>query len=209
MKVNAQQEVATTKMVSPITSDPFDIRHMDGFGLQAKWTDDTPIAVVCASATDVHNATEIFDGVDHGFTTGLKAQLTTSNTRPTGLELVTDYFMIRVDDDHFKVATTYANAIAGTVKTFSDDGVGNQTWTPVALAGDLALETSFVDDPGSGDWNTIPSSSQATSVSNPLYWHTAPYMGAWVGAVYTQTAGTGTMTFNWRAKGPAGATERA
>jgi len=59
--------------------------------------------------------------------TGTRVRLTTTTTLPGGLSLATDYFVIRVSDTSFKLATTYANAIAGTAINISDAGTGTHT----------------------------------------------------------------------------------
>jgi len=87
-------------------------------------------AAVCASATDIANATEIFTNVAHGFVTGDKVQVATSSALPTGLSANTNYWILKLTADTFQVCDTYAHAIAGTnVVTISDDGTGNQTFT--------------------------------------------------------------------------------
>lgn len=44
--------------------------------------------------------------------TGTRVQLTTTTTLPAGLSLATNYYVIKVTDSTFKLATSYANAIA-------------------------------------------------------------------------------------------------
>ena len=48
---------------------------------------------------------------------------------PTGLSAGTDYWLIRISATTAKVATTYANAIAGTAIAFTDAGSGTNTLT--------------------------------------------------------------------------------
>ena len=48
---------------------------------------------------------------------------------PTGLSAGTDYWLIRVSSTTARVATTYANAIAGTAIAFTDAGTGTHTVT--------------------------------------------------------------------------------
>ena len=87
-------------------------------------------AAVCASATDVANATNTFTEVAHGFITGDKVQVATSSALPTGLSANTNYWVLKLTADTFKLCDTYAHAIAGTnVVAISDDGTGNQTFT--------------------------------------------------------------------------------
>lgn len=59
--------------------------------------------------------------------TGTRVQLTTTTTLPAGLALATDYYVIKVTDSTFKLATSYANAIAGTAINITDAGTGTHT----------------------------------------------------------------------------------
>jgi len=59
--------------------------------------------------------------------TGTRVQLTTTTTLPAGLALATNYYVIRVTDSTFKLATTYANAVAGTAINITDAGTGTHT----------------------------------------------------------------------------------
>lgn len=61
--------------------------------------------------------------------TGTRVRLTTSTTLPAGLSTGTDYYVIRVTDSTFKLATSYANAIAGTQINITDAGTGTHTVT--------------------------------------------------------------------------------
>ena len=59
--------------------------------------------------------------------TGTRVRLTTTTTLPGGLATATDYYVIRVSDTTFKLATSYANAIAGTAINITDAGTGTHT----------------------------------------------------------------------------------
>lgn len=59
--------------------------------------------------------------------TGTRMRLTTTTTLPAGLALATDYYYIRVSDTTGKLATSYANAIAGTQINITDAGTGTHT----------------------------------------------------------------------------------
>lgn len=59
--------------------------------------------------------------------TGTNIRFTTTTTLPAPLALATDYYIIKVTDGTFKVATTYANAIAGTAINITDAGTGTHT----------------------------------------------------------------------------------
>lgn len=61
----------------------------------------------------------------HGRDTGTgPVTLTTMGTLPAGLTPATSYWLIRVDADTLKLATSQANATAGTAVAFTDNGTG-------------------------------------------------------------------------------------
>lgn len=100
------------------------------------------VSLACAITVDT-NAAGNFVGATsnhvtitgHGYKTGLKGQVSnTGGALPTGLSTSTNYFIIVVDANTVSFATSYANAIAGTVITISG-GSGTNTFTPTALAG--------------------------------------------------------------------------
>lgn len=59
--------------------------------------------------------------------TGTRVRLTTTVTLPAGLALATDYYVIRLSDTTFSLATSYANAVAGTDIDITDAGTGTHT----------------------------------------------------------------------------------
>lgn len=61
--------------------------------------------------------------------TGTRVRLTTTTTLPAGLSTATDYYVIKVSDTTFKLATSYANAVAGTAIDITDAGTGTHTVT--------------------------------------------------------------------------------
>lgn len=63
------------------------------------------------------------------FISGTKVRFTTTTTLPTGLSLNTDYWLVRVTSTTARVATSYANYVAGTVIAFTDAGTGTHTLT--------------------------------------------------------------------------------
>lgn len=89
--------------------------------------------------------TDVLTAAAHGFYTGLKVQLTTTGTLPAGLALTTDYWVIRVTADTFKLADSLAHADAGTAVDVTDVGTGTHTATATAgtLAHSMQLEKSM------------------------------------------------------------------
>lgn len=78
--------------------------------------------------------------------TGLKVRLTTTGTLPAGLALATDYFAIQTGTNGvIKLASSLANAQAGTAIDITDAGTGTHTITPVS-GGARTLTLSFSND---------------------------------------------------------------
>lgn len=61
--------------------------------------------------------------------TGTRVRLTTTTTLPAGLATATDYYVIASSTTTFKLATTYANAVAGTAINITSTGTGTHTIT--------------------------------------------------------------------------------
>lgn len=75
------------------------------------------------------NATEIFTAAGHTLQTG-DGPFTVSNSGgalPAGLAAATDYWAIKIDANTFYLATSLANALAGTKVFITTDGTGTQT----------------------------------------------------------------------------------
>ncbi len=63
----------------------------------------------------------------HGLTTGEGVYLTTTGALPTGLAANTMYYVIEVDANTFRLASSYANALAGTAITTTGSQSGTHT----------------------------------------------------------------------------------
>lgn len=111
-------------------------------------------ATAAAGAFTATHGTETFTKAAHGFQTGDGPyQLTTTTTLPAGLALATDYYVIRVDANDFQLATSLANALAGTAQPISDNGTGVHTITPnTALS--PALPFTVTAD-AAGEWFSL------------------------------------------------------
>ena len=80
------------------------------------------------ASTDVITFTSTAN-IPSNLLTGTRMRLTTTTTLPGGLATATDYYYIRVSDSTGKLATSYANAIAGTAINIMDAGTGTHTAT--------------------------------------------------------------------------------
>lgn len=74
-----------------------------------------------------------------------KVRFTTTTTLPAGLSLATDYWLVRQSTTTAKVATSYANALAGTTIDITDAGTGTHTLTVQRrTSGGAGCEACFV-----------------------------------------------------------------
>lgn len=121
----------------------------------------------------------------HAFATGAKGQFTTTGVLPTGLSAVTDYYLIVVDADTLKVASSAANALAGTPIDITTTGTGTQTFTPTALAGGTATLQKSVDG---SNW-FAEGSAQNITASTVLYFEKVDPSGKYYRIAYAITAG--------------------
>lgn len=151
------------------------------------------VASAAISPTD-----NTFTFTAHGFVTGLVVQVSTSGTLPAPLVVLTNYFVIVVDANTFKLALTLADALAGTPVDLSTAGTGNQTVTPTALAGaSVKLQRSldgvlWVDD---------GSATNITVTANVVIEKTDPGF-RFYRLVYALTSGALTVSTRVLGKGP-------
>ena len=82
------------------------------------------------SYTSVNISTDIITVTSNdSLNTGSVVVLTTSGTAPTGLTASSTYYVIRVSATTIKLASSLANAIAGTSIDITGQGTGNHTLT--------------------------------------------------------------------------------
>lgn len=92
----------------------------------------TNAAVHTFTNAEVNTGAETITIVGHGYATGTAFTLTTGGTLPAPLLTATTYYVIKVDADTIKVASSYANAIALTAINLTTTGAGTSTVTPAA-----------------------------------------------------------------------------
>jgi len=161
-----------------------DLKSFDDAGAGSITFDETTPGV----DSDVDVSADTVTIATHGLPTGMKGQLTTTGTLPAGLSLSTDYFVIAVDENTIQLATTLANAQAGTKINITDQGSngGVHTFTPTSIAG---ASVTFQKSNNNSDWSNIESATSITAdasvwleVVNPQY--------KWLRINYTLTAGS-------------------
>ena len=107
-------------------------------GVKGEGVTTTDVSVTLAAGnvtiTAVANATDTFTAAAHGMPTGYgPVRLSNSGGGlPAGSAVDTDYWIIKVTDDTFKLATSKANALASTALNITTDGTGTHTVLRVA-----------------------------------------------------------------------------
>lgn len=90
-------------------------------------------SILAAAVTIATDLITVASNVDK-WITGMKVQATTTGGLPAGLALATDYFVIRLSATTIKLATTLANAVAGTAIDITSQGTGTHTLTHTLTA---------------------------------------------------------------------------
>lgn len=150
------------------------------------------------TTTGVASAVNVTDNTltisSHGLITGVKFALSiNSGSLPAGTS-ATNYFAIAVDSNTVKLATSYANAVAGTVVDITDQGTADKTitLTPTTAAATMKLQCSN----DAGTWHDISGATQDLATSGTKLWDSSmtasmPKGVSYLRAVTTQTSGTG------------------
>lgn len=136
--------------------------------------------------------------------TGTRVVLSTTTTLPSGLSPATNYYLIKISDTTFKLATTYANSIAGTNINIDDDGTGNHTltWLLPRYTNGAGLQAIFFNSNatplGAGTPNLsigYTNSEQVGSRSTPTVLPVGKTAGANSLIIYTGATGVGKYNY--------------
>lgn len=133
----------------------------------------------------------------HGLTTGLKGQLTSTGTLPAGLTTATDYFVISVDANTIKLASSLANALVPTAIDITDQGTNaaTHTFTPTAVAGGLVgIQKSNNYDPSSNPTGTWEFVSSAVTADGSVWIKEVDPDYTWARTAISLTAGSMSVT---------------
>lgn len=114
---------------------------------------------------------------------GAAVTFTTTGTLPAGLATSTTYFLIKVTDTTFKVATTWQNADAGTAINITDAGSGTHTIVPVTI-GTIKW---IIEDPYSDIYYALD--------SNGRVWFGLSLLALFNGNTITNASGNGMAIF--------------
>lgn len=136
LKAGATPQTATVfSLTSSVTdtNQTVDLMGVEQVSLHSVYTDATPAAKSFVAANVIVLADTITI-TTHSFITGLKVALTGTNL-PAGLS-ATNYWVIVVDANTIKLATSLANAVAGTPVDITTQGTtADALLTPAVLSG--------------------------------------------------------------------------
>ncbi len=138
----------------------------------------------------------------HGYTTGLKGQVSISaGSLPTGLSASTDYFVIVVDANTVKLAASLADALAGTAIDIEDQGTEDKTisFTPTALAGGVCHLEGSTDKE---NWIDIASATFNVTTTQNNYLALTGFAFPYIRANVIVTAGQIVVSGKLSQKGP-------
>lgn len=181
MAFQDRTQVDVVATAAPINATGLDLKQAKGFWL----THEVSVTTPAAQTFTVDVATNTLAIPSHGMLTGLKVQVSAATTLAAPLAAATDYFVIYVDANTIKLATTLSDAQAGTAIVITTAGTGTQTITPTALAGASFKLQASVDNVTYFD---LGISNSVTVSANFLYEKVDP-MYNWLRCVYTLTAG--------------------
>jgi len=143
-------------------SSSLNVKTAETAGVLLEYTVAASTAKTFADA-DVNTTTDRITITSHGYYTGRKVAATSSGTLPGGLS-ATNYYVIKVDANTIKLASSMANAVAGTaVDITSAAGGGTHTLTPAAISTvSWKLQGSFDDS----TWFDIPAADLQSMSGN-------------------------------------------
>ena len=128
----------------------------------------TSITLVNANTFTASSSTGLLLTYTNDFANYTSVKFTTTSTLPTGLNTTDVFWLVRVGATSARVATSLANAIAGTVIAYTDGGTGTHTMTvtPSRYADGAGLRAYVVLTVQSGN-------STATPVMTMTYYNQA------------------------------------
>ncbi len=136
--------------------------------------------------------------------TGTRVRVSSSTTLPAGLAAATDYYLIKVTDSTSKLATSYANAIAGTAIDITDAGTGTHTmsWLLPRYTNGAGVNAIFFNSNATPLGAATPNlslgytnSAQATSRATPTVLPIGKTAASNCHILYTGATGTGKYNY--------------
>jgi len=162
-----------------------DLTDAETASVQVVYSDANPAAKTFVDG-DVTVATDVIAIASHGFKNGVKVAATTSGTLPAGLS-ATNYYVIVLTSGTISLATSLANAEAGTaVNITAAAGGGTHTLTPAASSGNVLKLQESNDN---SNWADVSGATVtiATTAGNSVFSYTGS--AAYLRARYVPSAG--------------------
>jgi hypothetical protein len=188
MNHSTGKPTALNAVIATIQSAIVDMNGYQSVSVQVNYSDVAPAAkTVAATAILAANITaNTLPIAAHGYITGTKVALTTTTTLPGGTS-ATDYWIIKVSAGVVSLATSLANAVAGTAVDITDAGVGTHTLTPVASGSNVFKLQKSLDQ---SNWIDVSSATVtiATSTSSTMFEVASPSY-RYLKLLYTPSAG--------------------
>lgn len=133
IKVNFQTIKFASSLADAVAGTAIDLTNNGSPGFmtitsQANLVHDNILDINMTSAIDYGTGT--ITKASHGYYTGLKVRTSTTGIFPTGLAIDTDYWVIRVDSNSFKLASSIENASAGTAISLT---ASEEEWAAVRV----------------------------------------------------------------------------
>lgn len=144
---------------------------------------------VAAADVNTTDDTLLVDSNTTTWLTGMQVQLTTTDTLPTGLALLTTYYVLRDSTTTIRLGTTLANAVSGATVNISSQGVGVHTITHLLTTRAVAEfigEETHVQTP---DQLALHGHAYQASYTNQTSFHSFP-----TGGMATSTSSAGTQS---------------
>lgn len=189
MRTLVRADTPFSALVATSSNVVFDLSRLSGLAIQAVYSNGTTSAKTFTTVSTTLDTATI---TAHGQVTGSVGQLTTSGGLPAGLATTTNYFLIIVDANTVKFASSLANAVAGTAIDLTTAGTGTQTFTPTTSGSNVLKLQSSCDLINwadiSGMTVTIATSAGVTVWDLATIAYSFPNF-AYVRALYTPSAG--------------------
>ncbi len=157
----------------------------------------TKAVTVAGTSAAVSTANDTITIASHGMVTGAKIALTTAGTLPTGVTATT-YWMIKVDANTLKFASSLANAAAGTAVDLTTPGIGTHTLTPALLVTTGAVAKLQVSNDGT-NFTDVTSATVTITTAGSSMWIFGvqstgqPFRSKIVRLLFTPTTGSVTL----------------
>lgn len=163
-------------------SEAIDLMNATGFSAHFVYDDTTPGASAFTAAI-----TDICTIATHGYTTGLKVRVSSDTTLPAGLVGGTDYYVIYLTPNTFKLSDSFAHAFSGTdIVNITDTGTGVHTMTPSVLAGGV-VKLQYSND--NQNWDDIASQTKNIAADGNVVFNLSGVFYRYIRAALTLTSG--------------------